>query len=184
MRQGSDQVVTEEQLLKLLEEMRVSATPEADFEERFLYDFHELVARETVCRPAHHHVMEHLLQALGNFGMPRLAFGASSLGVAALAIGFVSFPGEEPSAPSSVGGMALHRFESSLNSLTPGLARDFDNCTSIRVTKKSDPFDRESVLVNRGGSYMEAGNAYTSSTAENDILLKLSQPAEEAFFAY
>lgn len=185
MRQDSENADTETQLLEILAGMRVTPTPEADFEERFLYDFHELVAREAVCRPARHRLLEHLSQALLNFGMPRLAFGASSLGVAALAIGFISFPGEEPAAPTTVGGLALHRFESSLNSLTPGLARDFDNCTSIRVAKKADPFDRESVLVNRGGSYMDAANAYTSSTAQEDALWSsVSETEMTPHFAY
>lgn len=165
MRTPSDRVENEAQLLNLLAELRVSATPEADFEERFLYDFHERVAREAVCCPAHRRLFEHLAQILENFGMPKLAFGASSLGVAALAVGLVTFPGEE-SQPSTVAGVALHRLESNLTSLTPGMAREVNDCISIRVAEKASPFAHESVLVSSSQPYAASTNAYTSSSAQ------------------
>lgn len=183
MRTNSDRVENEAQLLNLLAELRVNATPEADFEERFLYDFHELVAREAVCCPAHRRLFEHLAQVLHNFGMPKLAFGASSLGVAALAVGLVSFPGEEAAA-TGVAGVALHRFESSLTSLTPGMARDFDDCTSIHIAQKKSPFAHESVLVSSRASLPSAVNVYTSSAARETSAWDSAASAQQSLFAY
>ena len=40
---GNRSDVREETLVAILATMRVEATPEADFEERFLYNFHERV---------------------------------------------------------------------------------------------------------------------------------------------
>lgn len=184
MHTPSDRVENEAQLVNLLATLRVNATPEADFEERFLYDFHELVAREAVCCPAHRRLFEHLTQMLQNFGMPKLAFGASSLGLAVAALGFISFPGEEAAAPG-VAGVALHRFDSNLTSLTPGMARDFDDCTSIHIAEKEAPFAHESVLVSRGGTIAPAVNEYTSSSArERSAWSSLQQSAMQDLFAY
>ena len=44
--------LSEEEIIALLGSLKKEPTPEADFEERFLCDFHELVAREVVCTPA------------------------------------------------------------------------------------------------------------------------------------
>ena len=82
----------EAQLLALLASLKVEATPEANFEERFLYDFHDRIARETVCCPAHQRVWEHLMQFLHNFGKRKLVFGASTLGVGALTMGYMIVP--------------------------------------------------------------------------------------------
>lgn len=184
MRTSSDRVESEAQLLNLLAELRVSATPEADFEERFLYEFHERVAREAVCCPAHRRLFEHLAQVLHNFGMPKLAFGASSLGVAVVAVGLVAFPGEESGVPG-MAGVALHRFESSLTSLTPGMARDFDDCTSIRIAEKEAPFAHESVLVSRNASSPSAVNVYTSSAAhEHSAWDGMQAESAQQLFAY
>ncbi|MCQ2364800.1 MAG: hypothetical protein MJ051_04535 [Akkermansia sp.] len=184
MRTTSDRVENEAQLLNLLAELRVSATPEADFEERFLYDFHEAVAREAVCCPAHRRLFEHLAQFLYNFGMPKLAFGASSLGVAVVAVGLVAFPGEETVAPG-MAGVALHRFESSLTSLTPGMARDFDDCTSIHIAQKESPFAHESVLVSRHAASPDVVNVYTSSAArETSAWDSMQETTARGLFAY
>ena len=43
---------TEEQLVALLATLRVEPVEEADFESRFLSEFHDRVAREAVCCPA------------------------------------------------------------------------------------------------------------------------------------
>lgn len=184
MRTPADRTENEAHIVNLLATLRVNATPEADFEERFLYDFHELVAREAVCCPAHRRLFEHLAQVLHNFGMPRLAFGASSLGVAVAAVGLVAFPGEEPDA-SGAAGVALHRFESSLTSLTPGMARDFADCTSICIAEKKAPFAHESVLVSRGISDAAPVNVYTSSSArETSAWDSVQESAMQGLFAY
>lgn len=77
-----------EELVVLLRTLRVEATSETYFEERFLYEFHERLAHEAVSRPARVLLWEHLLQALTNFGRRRLIWGASSAGLGALCLGF------------------------------------------------------------------------------------------------
>lgn len=180
MREHSDSTANDEQLAQLLVSLRVTATPEADFEERFLYDFHERIARETVCCPARYRLLEHLQQMLLNFGPRRLAYGASSLGLGVLAFGFMAIPGEE--SHPTVAGVALSRLDSGISMLTPGLARDYDSCTSIRVEKKAAPYDRERVLVARESSYPESSNAYTSSTVGEESLWESAMKASADSF--
>lgn len=187
MREGSDRTTTDAQLTQLLATLRVTETPEADFEERFLYDFHERVACAAVVRPARYQLWEHLMQALANFGRRRIAFGASTLGVGALAMGFFAIPGEENH--PTVAGAALSRFDSSITTLTPGLTRDYDNCTSIRVVKAKSPFAHEANLVANSGSGTMRGNAYTSSatTEQNPWSVSAAEPddfASASLFAY
>lgn len=78
-----------EELVVLLRTLRVEATPEAYFEERFLYEFHERLAQEVVSRPARVLLWEHLLQALSNIGRRRLLWGASSVSLGALCLGVI-----------------------------------------------------------------------------------------------
>lgn len=163
MRKGSDNTVKEEQLMQLFASLRVTETPEAGFEDRFLYDFHERVAQAAVVRPARYQLWEHLMQALTNFGGRRLAYGASSLGIGVFALAFFALPGGEPS--GSVASAALSRFDSTLTSLTPGLSRDFDSCTSICVEKQKNPFAHESAIVAVAGTPRADANEYTSSTS-------------------
>lgn len=164
MRNASDSAATDEQLTQLLATLRVELTPEAGFEGRFLYDFHERVARDAVVRPARYQLWEHMMQALTNFGGRRLAYGASSLGIGALAVAFFALPQDGPR--SAVAAAALNRLDNSITTLTPGLSRDFDSCTSIRVEKAKQPYAHESVLAASVQSHASAGvNVYTSSTA-------------------
>lgn len=187
MRDGSNRTMTDVQLTQLLATLRVAETPEADFEERFLYDFHERVACAVVVRPARYQLWEHLMQALTNFGRRRIAFGASTLGVGALAMGFFAIPGEENR--PTVASAALSRFDSSITTLTPGLTRDYDNCTSIRVVKAKSPFAHEANLVANSGSGTTKGNAYTSSASTEQDPWSVPAPEADAFsetrlFAY
>lgn len=71
----------------LLREMRLEATPEADFEERFMTDFRERMAREAVCRPARVLLWEHISLIIDNLGRRRLAWGAASVSACAVALG-------------------------------------------------------------------------------------------------
>ena len=133
--------IGEAQLLTLLASLKVEATPEANFEERFLYDFHERVVRETVCCPAHRRVWEHLMQILHNFGKRKLVFGASTLGVGALTMGYMVVPSstDESTNPRV---LVAKRFDDAVSALVPGLTKDCGVCTSIRIdgadTKESD----------------------------------------------
>ena len=151
----------ETRLVAVLASLRVSQTPEVGFEERFLYDFHERIARETVCCPARHRLFEHLLQMLENFGRRRLAYGASTLGVGVLAVGgYMAIPSQEVSGKSSA---VMSRFDSGVAAMAPALSRDLDGCINIRVETNADPLDKEAVLVVREPRLPVMYNAYTSS---------------------
>ena len=128
--------VDEVQLLALLATLKAEATPEANFEERFLYDFHDRIVRETVCCPAHRRVWEHLLQILTNFGKKRLVWGASTLGVGVLAMGIMIDPSSDDISDARV--QVAKRFDDTVSSLVPGLSRDCDGCTSVWVRGDSD----------------------------------------------
>lgn len=163
MRKASDSAVTDEQLVQLLATLRVETTRETGFEERFLYDFHERVAQAAVVRPARYQLWEHLMQALTNFGGRRLAYGASSLGIGAFAVAFFALPQDGPR--SAVAAAALNRFDNSITTLTPGLSRDFDNCTSIRVEKMKKPYAHESAFAVSAAAKGRDVNIYTSSAS-------------------
>lgn len=141
--------LSESDLLSLLASMRKEAVPEAHFEERFLYDFRERVAREAVCRPARLLLWEHLRQILSNLGGRKLAYGASTLGAGALALGLYSLP--EASAPAKVAVRAaaiVGQVEDSMSALKPGAAQEF-TCISVGGNeKKSFTRDRMAVAQN------------------------------------
>lgn len=94
--------LSETDLVALLATLRKEATPEANFEERFLYDFHERIAREAVCRPARTLLWEHIRQFLSNLGGRKLAYSASTLGAGVLALGLYSLQGDPDSAAHKV----------------------------------------------------------------------------------
>ncbi|MBQ2813822.1 MAG: hypothetical protein IJE66_02290 [Akkermansia sp.] len=173
MEQENKQNTSEAELLALLATLRVESTPEANFEERFLYDFHERVVRETVCCPAHRRVWEHVMQILTNFGRRRLVYGASTLGVGVLAVGGYMVVPETEDQQSNPRVMVAKRFDNTVSSLVPGLSRDYSSCTSVRVVPKSEPFDRENVLVNRDSS-SDRTNMYTSCMRNDTSLWELS----------
>lgn len=128
---------TEEiRLVALLSSLKEEPTPEANFEERFLYDFHERIARETVCCPAHRRMWEHIQQILANFGLRRIAYGASTLGVGVMAIGYVAMPGED--APIAEKHHLHDRFERTVSKLTPALSRDLRTCTTSTHVEQDD----------------------------------------------
>ncbi|MBQ8516302.1 MAG: hypothetical protein IJ498_01840 [Akkermansia sp.] len=152
----------EAQLLMLLASLKVEATPEANFEERFLYDFHERVARETVCCPAHQRVWEHLMQILHNFGKRKLVFGASTLGVGALTMGYMIVPSStDDSTNPRV--LVAKRFDDAVSSLVPGLTKDCGACTSIRI----DGFDADASDELLGSVGQNGVFGYQESTNES-----------------
>ena len=134
--------LTEADIVALLASLRKEATPEAHFEERFLYDFHDRVAREAVCRPARKLLWEHIRQFVSNLGRRKLAYGASTLGAGAIALGLFNMPaGEgELSRIASRKAAIIGQVEDALASLKPGSAREF---TSIAVGKDDKKFFTE-----------------------------------------
>lgn len=135
----------EAHLVALLASLKVTPTPEACFEERFLYDFHENVARETVCCPAHRRVWEHLMQMFTNFGRKRIVYGASTFGVGALAMGFMTISSLEDESETRV--QVAKRFDNVVSSLVPGLSPDCESCTSIRIRSRQNSQKNASVFL-------------------------------------
>ncbi len=162
--------IAEAQLLSLLASLKVEETPEADFEERFLYDFHNRVVRETVCCPAHLRAWEHVLQYLTNFGKKRILFGASTLGVGVLAMGMMIVPSTDDSADARV--LVAKRFDDTVSSLVPGLARDCDGCTSIRIRNDFDAENRSGLLSTAGlGRNETLSDIFCSEPNNNGVSL-------------
>ncbi|MDO4221918.1 MAG: hypothetical protein Q4C88_07350 [Akkermansia sp.] len=149
----------EARLVAVLASMKVQITPEADFEERFLYHFHERVTQEIVCTPAHRRALDHILQAFQNFGMRKIAYGSSALGVGALALGFFSVQDSQENGLAS--NHRQNRFETSLASLAPSLRSDMDSCTCVRVFSAGRVNAEEDAFMAQGGP--DESNGYTSS---------------------
>ncbi|MBR2313700.1 MAG: hypothetical protein IKA55_02475 [Akkermansia sp.] len=137
---------SETQLVALLATLRVEPTEEADFESRFLSEFHERVAREAVCCPARRHLLEHLIQMVDNFGRGRLAFGASALGLGVVALCFAVFPGA-PAGADMAASVAVDRHAAPL--LFPALSNDVADCTTIRLETNKSTLESGGITVTR-----------------------------------
>ncbi len=177
---------TEKQLLGLLASLKAEATPEADFESRFLYDFHERVARETVCCPAHRRMWEHILQIFANFGRRGWAYGASTLGVGALAVGYIALP--EETAAMADATPHNHRFERTVSSLAPALSHECARCTSSMKEEKNE-FSMRNVTelaqntMPAPAAYRAEIEDYTSSAPlSNDVWSVQPGRGSEVFF--
>lgn len=86
--------LNEDDIVSLLAGLKMEPHPEANFEDRFVHDFRERVARYAVTRPARKVLWEHILLRLTSIGRMKYAYGATTLGVSALAIGFFSLSSE------------------------------------------------------------------------------------------
>lgn len=160
--------VSEEQLVALLATLRVEQTPEADFEARFLAEFHDRVAREAVCCPARRHLFAHLLQFFENVGKGRFAFGASALGLGVVAVCFSVFP----SAWSGAETQAAVTHEKQISPLLiPALSSDLVDCTSVRVSSAPSVFEVGGVTVTRGEhtTVIEVPHVYVPAGRESDV---------------
>lgn len=93
----------ENRLVELLSTLKQDATPEADFESRFLADFRERVVRTAACRSARNLFWEHLKMFFSNAGPSRCAWGAA-VGCVALFVAFFWMP-EQETAPLAVASM-------------------------------------------------------------------------------
>lgn len=144
--------LSETDLVVLLATLRKEATPEANFEERFLYDFHERIAREAVCRPARTLLWEHIRQFLSNLGGRKLAYSASTLGAGVLALGLYSMQGDPDSSAHKVAvarGTALAaQMGQPLDELEYADAQGFDAISVGKEEPKSFTRNRLSVARN------------------------------------
>ncbi len=110
----------ESELACLLRALRVEPTPEAHFEERFLSDFRERVVRESVCRSARSVLWEHFCMFMGNLGMRRVAWGATTFGLGALCVGVLAWRVSGPVQQRVH--TELCELEARANSLQPGIS--------------------------------------------------------------
>lgn len=140
---------SEAQLVALLATLRVKPVEEADFESRFLCEFHERVAREAVCCPARRHLLSHLLQMVDNFGRGRLAFGATALGLVAVAVCFAAFPAGQGGieTAATVAGAADYQKNPLL---MPALGNDLVECATVRIDSGKTTLVNPGVTVIRG----------------------------------
>lgn len=184
----SDTDSREAQLLALLATMKVEATPEADFEERFLYHFHERVTQEIVCAPAHRRALDHILQALRNFGFGKIAFGSSALGIGALAIGLFTVPDVQEAHVADAPVAKGRHLESSLSSLAPALASDLAACTCVRISRAPKRYaNTEGLMATHHATGDRQSNGYTSSMDkgwEAEFELPPYEETAEFSFAY
>lgn len=146
-------VETEDGLVALLMGLRLEATPEADFESRFLYDLHERIAQEAVCRPARKLLWEHVLQMLSNIGGRKIAYGASTLGVSALAVGFFTWPSSDDATFVASPSAVTSGLERSMASLKPGTAKEF-TCISVTEEKRKS-FTRDQIAMQGSARFFE-----------------------------
>lgn len=123
-----------EQLSILLRSLMLEATPEDHFEERFLYDFRERIARDTVCRPAHSLLWEHMLMMLDSWGGRRLAMGVSTFSLGVLCT--LLYAWHQSPAPAELSSSSFCALEQSASSLRPGASRGVV-CTSVRRSRSS-----------------------------------------------
>ena len=72
------------------------------------------------------------MQILHNFGKRKIVFGASTLGVGALTMGYMAVPSstDESTNPRV---LVAKRFDDAVSALVPGLTKDCGACTSIRI---------------------------------------------------
>lgn len=167
----TQQAEEHEELIVLLRSLRIEATPEAHFEERFIFDFHERLAHEAVSRSARSLMWEHLLHLLSNFGGRRLAWSLSSFGVGALCMG--AFLWQYGSAGKR--GLASQAWELGGGVLTlhPGSSQDVV-CTSVRHRKKKAYTERLMATLMSEPSYlasedeMDSPSYFSSSAAASE----------------
>lgn len=159
--------VSEKQLVAVLATLRVEQTPEADFESRFLAEFHERVAREAVCCPARRHLLAHLWQFFENVGRGRFAFGASALGFAVFVVCFSLVPSSWTGAETQA---AVTHEKQSAPLQIPALSRDLVDCTTVRVTSAPSVFEVGGVTVTRGehATVIEVPHVYVPAARESD----------------
>ncbi len=155
--------ISDADLTRLLASMKVAPAPEADFEERFLYDLRERLARESVCCSARRLLWDHIVQFLTNFGSRKLAYSASTLGLGALAVGFFALPGEETTSGSAVAKSPLSRLERSLAALRPNSGHDVDACTTITICEQKKTPYTDASLASGGISSFYASSASASA---------------------
>lgn len=124
-----------QELRILLRSLLIEATPEACFEERFLYDFRERIVRETACRSMRSLLWEQLMMLMDRIGVRRIALGASTFSLGALCAGVWIWQQNGVSSPS-IASASPCALEESARSLRPGDAQGVVGTTVQRVSSR------------------------------------------------
>ncbi len=151
--------ISESELIGMLASLKVAPAPETDFEGRFLYDLRERLARESVCCSARRLLWTHIVQMVANFGSRKLAYGASTLGLGALAVGFFALPEETAASGVAAVKSPLSRLEHSLSTLRPNSGNEAEACTTIKICPQKKVPYTDSNLVSVGFSTSFGRNA-------------------------
>lgn len=168
----AQQAIEHDEISVLLRTLRIEATPEAHFEERFVYDFRERLAREIVCRPARALVWEHLLQIINNLGGRRLAWSLSSFGVGALCMGMIFW--QHAGAGKRALANQVSELGGSAAALRPGAVQEVV-CTSVHRAKRKPYTDH---LMS--ARFSEPSYLALDDDAEAPVQYFSSSSAEEA----
>ncbi len=176
--------MSEPELKALLASLKVEPAPEVDFESRFIHDLRERLARESVCCPARRLLWDHIVQMLSNFGPRKLAYGASTLGLGALAVGFFALPDESAASGVAAAKSPLSRLENSLASLRPHSGGGAQACTTIRICEqKKTPYTDASLAS--GGLSTSFGRSFSSAASDTiPVNLGLDAHALDTFPSY
>ncbi len=168
---------SEEQLVSLLATLKVERVEEADFEGRFLEEFHDRVARETVCCPARRHLLSHVVQLLDNFGRGRLALGVSTLGLGIVAVAFSLYPAEN-GAVDTVASVAADRKLPLMQ--MPALSNDLPEYTSVQVIQDAASIDGSSIMITRAqnATIIQIPDTYTMPQRQADSYGNFYRPVQ------
>ena len=164
--------IDHEEISILLRTLRIEATHEAYFEERFIYDFREKLVSEAACRPARVLLWEHLLQVLNNVGGRRIAWSLSSFGIGALCMGV--FLSQYTGTGKRTLAVQTADYGRDTSSMRPGSSQAIV-CTSVRRAKQKS-------RVGRLATSLVAGTySYFSGMDDDDTTSQIfsSSPAED-----
>ncbi len=153
---------TSPEWMELLRTLRIDATPEACFEERFLQDFRRRVEREFVCRPMRSLIWEHVSTLMVHPGTRRMAYGASIFVMGALCMGALIWR-YTPSATART--EHLCELESRANSLQPGVSRQVVSTTVLSHRARRTPERNVVVLMESEEDPLYVGNTREDTAA-------------------
>lgn len=138
--------ITEARLVELLVLLRAEPVAEADYEERFVQNLRDRIARDAVCRPARTLLWEHIKQRISNISLHKWVWGTGiCCGVGVLGISLlIPQPEGAPLAVASVKApvaapAAIPMSDSSFARLCSPASPDKFTCISVSGERRT-PF--------------------------------------------